>query len=96
MTLPEASGALGDSHWDRQFAMPGTETWNYALRFDGDVLYTGGIGLDYGAVATTSVVNVFDGVVAGMATDGSNLFVGGVFTHAGGPARLSYAPASLR
>src|SRR5437660_10723343 len=35
----------GDGHWDRQFGMASTGTRNYALRFNGNLLYTGGYGL---------------------------------------------------
>src|SRR5712671_3996766 len=56
-----AHAAPGDGHWDRQFGTPGTASRNFALRFDANLLYTGGASLAAGQIATNTVVNVFDG-----------------------------------
>src|ERR1043165_4269912 len=55
-------GASGDSHWDRQFGLSGTTNRVYALRFNGDKLYAGGVGVGTGGLlATNTGVAVFDG-----------------------------------
>lgn len=54
--------APGDSHWDRQFGLPGTTDRVYALRFNGDKLYASGYGLAAGGLlATNTGVDTFDG-----------------------------------
>src|SRR5438876_10600051 len=95
----------GDGHWDRQFNMPGTATRNFALRFNGNSLYTAGYSLLNGQTATNTVVNIFDGtnwstigdlsagtlVIYDFAFLGSNVYVGGVFTQAGGVPAIGLA-----
>jgi trimeric autotransporter adhesin len=92
-----AVAAPGDGHWDRQFGMAGTGTRNYALRFNGNLLYTAGYSLVSGQLATNTVVNIFDGtnwrsigeitggtlVIYDFAFLGPDVYVGGVFTQAG-------------
>jgi hypothetical protein len=56
-----AHAAPGDGRWDRQFGTPGIATRNFALRFNGNLLYTGGASLAAGQIATNTVVNVYDG-----------------------------------
>jgi len=87
----------GDGHWDRQFRMAGTPTFNLALRFHGNLLYTAGASLDHGMFATNTGLNIFDGtnwstfgeftgdplVIYDFAFVGADLYVGGVFTMAG-------------
>jgi len=89
--------APGDGHWDRQFGTPGTASRNFALRFNGNSLYTGGTSLAAGQIATNTVVNVFDGtnwtslgeITGGLtalydfAFFGNDLYVGGLFQRAG-------------
>ena len=41
-------GASGDSHWDRQFGLPGVTNRVYALRFNGDKLYASGTAVGVG------------------------------------------------
>ncbi|MEO7300048.1 MAG: hypothetical protein ABI042_15895 [Verrucomicrobiota bacterium] len=54
--------APGDSHWDRQFGLPGVNNRVYALRFNGDKLYASGIAVGAGGQFTTNtVVDIFDG-----------------------------------
>ena len=93
-----ALAAVGDGHWDRQFGMPGTRTWNYALRFNGGFLYTAGCSLYSGLIATNTHINIFDGtnwsmlgeitgdipVIYDFAFIGSNMYIGGYFQEAGG------------
>ena len=100
-----AVAAPGDGHWDRQFGMAGTGTRNYALRFNGNLLYTGGYSLLGGQLATNTVVNIFDGtnwstigeitggtpVIYDFAFLGSNIYVGGVFMQAGGVPAVGLA-----
>ncbi|MGA2243117.1 MAG: hypothetical protein ABSH11_13915 [Verrucomicrobiota bacterium] len=90
--------APGDGHWDRQFAMPGTGSVNFALRFKGNSLYTGGFNNLNGGFATNTSVSIFDGtnwstigeitgstpVIYDMEFIGSNVYVGGTFSAAGG------------
>jgi len=85
--------------------MAGTGTRNYALRFNGNLLYTGGYSLLGGQLATNTVVNIFDGtnwstigeitggtpVIYDFAFLGSNVYVGGVFTQAGGVPAIGLA-----
>ena len=92
-----AHAAPGDGHWDRQFGTPGTASRNFALRFNGNSLYTGGYSVAAGQVATNTVVNVFDGtnwtslgeITGGLtalyvfAFLGNDLYVGGLFQRAG-------------
>src|SRR5437870_9539392 len=52
----------GDSHWDRQFGLPGTTNRVFALRFNGDKLYASGLAVALGGlVATNTGVDTFDG-----------------------------------
>src|SRR5438270_13928881 len=51
----------GDGHWDRQFNMPGTASRDLALRFNGNLLYTGGYSMTSGQIATNTVVSIVDG-----------------------------------
>src|SRR3954452_12604584 len=54
--------APGDSHWDRQFGLPGTTNWVYALRFNGDKLYASGLPVGAGGLTSTNTgVDIFDG-----------------------------------
>src|SRR5690348_8018940 len=83
----------GDGHWDRQFAMSGTASRNFALQFNSNLLYTAGYSVNAGQIDTNTPVNVFDGtnwsrlaqvyggivVVYDFGFVGSNLYVGGVF-----------------
>src|SRR2546427_1398107 len=92
-----AHAAPGDGHWDRQFGTPGTASRNFALRFNQNSLYTGGYSLAAGQIATSTVVNVFDGskwtslgeitggltVLYDFAFLGTDLYVGGLFQRAG-------------
>jgi hypothetical protein len=56
------SAAPGDSHWDRQFGLPGVTNRVYGLRFNGDKLYASGIATGAGGlVATNTGVDIFDG-----------------------------------
>jgi hypothetical protein len=92
--------APGDSHWDRQFGLPGTTNRVYALRFNGDKLYASGYGVGAGGLlATNTGVDMFDGtnwntaiaeltgatcVIYDIAFLRNDIYVGGVFTRAGG------------
>ena len=85
--------------------MAGTGTRNYALRFNDNLLYTAGYGLLGGQLGTNTVVNIFDGadwsaigeitggtlVIFDFAFLGSNVYVGGVFTQAGGVPAVGLA-----
>ena len=76
--------------------MPGTASRNFALRFNGNSLYTGGYSAAAGQVATNTVVSVFDGtnwtslgeITGGLtalydfAFLGNDLYVGGLFQRA--------------
>src|SRR6516162_2559455 len=54
--------APGDSHWDRQFGLPGTTNRVYALRFNGNNLYASGYAVGAGGqVSTNTGVDMFDG-----------------------------------
>jgi hypothetical protein len=100
-----APAAPGDGHWDRQFAMPGTATKNFALTFHDNKLYTAGIGLSSGQIATNTVINVFDGtnwstigditgsipVIEDIAFLGNDMYVGGTFSAAGGVSAVGLA-----
>lgn len=93
-----ASAAPGDSHWDPLFGMPGTATRNFALRFNGNRLYTSGYSVLSGLVDTNSFIYVHDGTnwsildqinggtVQPMDFEfvGTNLYVGGAFTGVAG------------
>lgn len=92
--------APGDSHWDRQFGLPGTTNTVYALRFNGDKLYASGGAIGAGGLTSTNTgVDVFDGTnwstTLGELTGGTllifdvgflrdDIYVAGVFTKAGG------------
>ena len=101
-----ATAAPGDGHWDRQFAMTGTGTRNFALRFNGNTLFTGGYTLNAGNIDTNSVINTFDGtnwsvfgpvagssplVVYDFGFVGSNVYVGGIFRSVGGVPAVGLA-----
>ena len=99
-----SSGSLlaapGDSHWDRQFGLPGTTNRVFALRFNGNKLYASGYGVGAGGMlATNTGVDVFDGTnwsnALGELTSGTtviydigflrnDVYVGGVFSKASG------------
>src|SRR6266705_3379424 len=99
--------APGDSHWDRQFGLPGTTNRVYSLRFNGSKLYASGYGVAIGGLLSTNTgVDIFDGTnwngsdwvnigFAGAAfalvSDGTNLYVGGTFTNAGGVLNTNIA-----
>src|SRR5436853_7819168 len=54
--------APGDSHWDRQFGLPGTSNRVFALRFNGNNLYASGYGVGTGGLLSTNTgVDIFDG-----------------------------------
>src|SRR3954468_21918367 len=54
--------APGDSHWDRQFGLPGTTNRVFALRFNGNKLYASGGAVGAGGLLSTNTgVDVFDG-----------------------------------
>src|SRR5436305_10796848 len=56
------SAAPGDSHWDRQFGLPGTTNRVYALRFNGNTLYASGYSVGVGGLVSTNTgVDIFDG-----------------------------------
>src|SRR6185369_14871749 len=92
--------APGDSHWDRQFGLPGTTNRVFALRFNGNKLYASGNGIGAGGLlATNTGVDIFDGTnwsgTIGEITAGTlliydigflnnDVYVGGIFTKAGG------------
>ena len=94
----QALAVPGDGHWDRQFGLPGTASRNYALRFNGNSLYTAGYSITGGFIATNTVVNIFDGtnwstigdltggtdLIEDFAFLGTDVYVGGIFTRAGG------------
>src|SRR2546422_2675631 len=80
--------------------MPGTTSRDIPLRFNGNLLYTRGYSLAAGQIATNTVVNIFDGtnwsnigeitgfsgttVIEEFGFLGNDLYVGGLFTGAGG------------
>ena len=92
--------ATGDSHWDRQFGLPGTTNRVFALRFNGDKLYASGLPVGAGGLtATNTGVDIFDGTdwsgTIGELTGGlcviydvgflrDDIYVAGIFTRAGG------------
>jgi len=92
--------APGDSHWDRQFGLPGTTNRVYALRFNGNDLYASGYGVSTGGLlATNTGVDLFDGTnwsnALGELSGGlcviydvgflrNDIYVAGVFSRAGG------------
>jgi len=92
--------APGDSHWDRQFSMPGVTNRVYALRFNGDKLYASGGAIGVGGLtATNTGVDVFDGTnwssTIGELTGGqciiydigflrNDIYVAGIFSRASG------------
>lgn len=43
--VPLLEAAPGDSHWDRQFGVPGVPHYVFALRFNGNNLYAGGYSI---------------------------------------------------
>jgi hypothetical protein len=92
--------APGDSHWDRQFGLPGVTNRVYALRFNGDKLYASGAAVAFGGLmATNTGVDIFDGtnwtaaigelsgsicVVYDIGFLRDEIYVAGTFTRAGG------------
>src|SRR5436309_1009112 len=92
--------ASGDSHWDRQFGLPGTTNRVFAMRFNGNNLYASGYGVGAGGLlATNTGVDIFNGTdwtnALGELTAGTcviydvgffrnDIYVGGVFSKAGG------------
>jgi hypothetical protein len=91
--------APGDSHWDRQFGLPGTTNKVFAMRFNGDKLYTSGIaGGPGGLLATNTGVDIFDGtnwsgfgevsgstcIVYDIGFLGNDIYLAGLFSRAGG------------
>ena len=92
--------APGDSHWDRQFGLPGTTNRVFALRFNGNQLYASGNGIGPGGLlATNTGVDIFDGTnwsnALGDLTGGTlliydvgflrgDVYVGGIFSRASG------------
>jgi hypothetical protein len=92
--------APGDSHWDRQFGLPGTTNKVYALRFNGNNLYASGVAVGAGGLlATNTGVDIFDGtnwsnalgeltgglcVIYDIGFLGNDIYVAGVFSRAGG------------
>jgi hypothetical protein len=93
-------GAPGDSHWDRQFGLPGTTNRVFALRFNGNKLYASGYAVGTGGLVSTNTgVDVFDGInwsnAAGELEGGSavvydigflrnDIYVAGTFSRANG------------
>src|SRR5258708_3579101 len=60
--VPIASAISGDGHWDRQFSLPGVTNLVYALRFNGDALYAGGLPIGSGGLTGTNTsIDIFDG-----------------------------------
>ena len=92
--------APGDSHWDRQFGLPGVTNRVFGLRFNGNKLYAGGYAVGTGGLISTNTgVDVFDGTnwsnAAGELEGGScvvydigflrnDIYVAGTFSRAGG------------
>jgi hypothetical protein len=92
--------APGDSHWDRQFGLPGTTNRVYALRFNGNNLYASGYGVGAGGLlATNTGVDIFDGtnwsnalgelagglcVIYDVGFLRNDVYVAGIFNTAGG------------
>jgi hypothetical protein len=90
----------GDSHWDRQFGLPGTTNRVYSLRFNGNKLYASGYAVGTGGLVSTNTgVDVFDGInwsnAAGELEGGSavvydigflrnDIYVAGTFSRANG------------
>src|SRR5262249_14341283 len=71
------TAAPGDSHWDRQFGLPGTSNRVYTLRFNGNKLYASGYGVGAGGLLSTNTgVDTFDGTnwssTIGELTSGGN------------------------
>src|SRR5215471_8282220 len=92
--------APGDSHWDRQFGLPGTTNRVYALRFNGNNLYASGYAVGTGGLLSTNTgVDIFDGtnwsktigeleggtcVIYDVGFLRNDIYVAGVFTRANG------------
>ncbi len=92
--------APGDSHWDRQFSLPGTTNKVFALRFNGNNLYASGVAVGPGGLlATNTGVDIFDGTnwtsTIGELTGGlcviydvgflrNDIYAAGIFNTAGG------------
>src|SRR5438132_14380008 len=88
--------APGDSHWDRQFGLPGVTNRVFALRFNGDKLYASGYAVGTGGLVSTNTgVDIFDGTnwsstigelsgslgyVFDVGFLGNDVYVGGIFT----------------
>src|SRR5579862_7892358 len=95
-----ALAAPGDSHWDRQFGLPGTTNRVFALRFNDNNLYASGYAVGAGALISTNTgVDMFDGTnwttAFGEVEGGScvvyefgflrgDIYVGGTFSRANG------------
>ncbi len=93
------AAAPGDSHWDRQFGLPGTTNRVFALRFNGNNLYASGLPVGAGGLLGTNTgVDIFDGtnwtarlgelsgslcVIYDFAFLHNDTYVGGVFSMAG-------------
>src|SRR5262249_49360469 len=92
--------APGDSHWDRQFGLPGTTNRVFALRFNGDKLYASGYAVGTGGLLSSNTgVDTFDGTnwsnAIGELTGGTcviydigflrgDIYVAGIFSQASG------------
>jgi hypothetical protein len=92
--------APGDSHWDRQFGLPGVTNRVFALRFNGDKLYASGLAVGAGGlIATNTGVDIFDGtnwsnalgefsgglcVIYDVGFLRNDTYVAGIFSRAGG------------
>ena len=92
--------APGDSHWDRQFGLPGTTNRVFALRFNGDLLYASGVATSTGGLLSTNTgVDIFDGtnwsrtlgelagglcVIYDIGFLRNDIYVAGIFNTAGG------------
>lgn len=92
--------APGDSHWDRQFGLPGVTNRVYALRFHDDKLYASGFPLAAGGLSgTNAAIHVFDGtdwneaigeltggivVIYDIGFLGDDIYAAGVFSRASG------------
>ncbi len=99
--------APGDSHWDRQFSLPGVTNRVYALRCNGDRLYASGLAIGAGGLtATNTGIDIFDGtnwsnaigeltgglcVVYDVGFLGNDLYAAGIFSRASGVTAVGLA-----
>jgi hypothetical protein len=99
--------APGDSHWDRQFSLPGVTNRVFALRFNGDKLYASGYPVGTGGLLGTNTgVDIFDGtnwssaigeltgslcVVYDFGFLGNDVYAAGIFTKASGVTAVGLA-----